>query len=282
MMNPLLKTLVTSALFSTTILQASAEERVMLKEPDPKIALRIETSTVVKGGEAESAGPGGTVREKIDITRERLMQRTMTPDAIGGEVSYRILKDSITTSLNGKVDTKTGPLEGKTATARLNGAGNWTFSLSGIATGDAVQELSMLEGIENRRWLPGREVAVGESWNFSPNFIRRSLQRDFPHPQVSGLMKLRKVEKKSDGTRQAIIDCFIRAGSSKVLDDGEVIDAETGLVGSLTVNLDRPGLMRIYLSGKLNTGASKDGETARAVMPLNMSAKFDPMPSVSN
>ena len=262
-------------------LPLSAVESVLLKDPDTKLALKIETSTVAKGGRAETTGAAGQTSQSIDITRERLIHRTMHPDAIGGEVSYRIIRDAITTAIDGKPDSKTGGLQGKTAKALRNGAGNWTFSLTGSAAyGEAANDLEMLGAFENRKWLPGRKVAIGESWNFNPNFIRRILQRDVPNPQVIGIMKLRKVDKAPDGTRQAIIDCYIRGGGKKALTGGAVADAETGLAGSLTVNLDQPGRMRFYLSGRLNTGTTKGGESARAILPLNMSVKINPLAAV--
>lgn len=269
--------LCTSLLFAAS-LSLSAEESVMLKDPDPNLALKIESSTVAKGGRAETSGAAGQTSQAIDITRTRLIQRTMRPDAIGGEVAYRILRDEVTTAVNGKPSVKTGELEGKTAVARRNGAGNYTFSLpDSVAYGDAASDLEMLGAFENRKWLPGRKVAIGESWNFNPSFIRRALQKDVPNPEVIGIMKLRSIEKAVGGTRQAVIDCYIRGGGTKTLADGAVADAETGLAGNLTVNLDQPGRMRFYLSGKLDTGTSKSGESARALLPLNMTVKLSPL-----
>ncbi|MEP4078128.1 hypothetical protein [Haloferula sp.] len=269
---------VCSSLLGTASLPLAAAELVLLKDPDPQMALKIESSTEAKGGRSETKDATGQARQSIDITRTRLIHRTMHPDAIGGEVSYRIFRDGITTTLNGKPSIKSGGLEGRTAKARKNGAGNWTFSIPGAsAFGEAAGDLEMLGGFENRKWLPGRKVAIGESWNFAPNFIRRALQRDVPNPQVIGIMKLRKVEKAADGTRQAVIDCYIRGGGSNTLVDGAVAEAETGLAGTLTVNLDQPGLMKLYLSGRLNTGTSNARGSARAVMPLNMSVKISPL-----
>jgi hypothetical protein len=266
------------SIISTANMSLFAAESVLLKEPDPRIALKIESSTVAKGGRAETTGATGRTTQSIDITRERLIQRTMQPDAIGGEVSYRILRDAITTAVNGSQAAKTGGLEGKTAKARKNGAGNWAFSLpDGSAYGEAADDLEMLGAFENRKWLPGRKVAIGESWNFNPTFIRRALQRDVPNPQIIGIMTLRKIDKAPDGTKQAIIDCYIRGGGDKTMTDGAVADAEAGLGGTLSVNLDQPGRMRFYLSGTLNTGASKGSDSARALMPLNMSVKLDPL-----
>ncbi|MFC7339177.1 hypothetical protein ACFQY0_18430 [Haloferula chungangensis] len=260
-------------------LPALASESVLLKEPDPKLGLEISSSTAAEGGVAETSSSAGHTTQSISITRERLIRRTMRPDGIGGVVSYHILRDAIHTSINGTSTSKTGDLEGKTATAGKNGAGNWSFSLPEASVyGEAAKDLEMLGAFENRKWLPGRKVAIGETWNFNPTFIRRALQRDVPNPQVIGIMKLRKVDKAPDGSDQAIIDCFIRGGGEKTMSDGSVADAETGLAGTLTVNLDQPGRMRLYLSGRLNTGTVKGGETARAIVPLNMSVKINPLP----
>lgn len=258
----------------------TAADPVLLEDPDPTLGLRIVTSTVAKGGEAKTTGAGIPVTQKIDITRKRHIERTMLNDALGGVVSYRILQDSITTAINGKPERKTGSLEAKTPKARKNGAGNWTFSLEGTALGDAAEDLEMLGAFENRKWLPGRKIAIGESWNFNPTFIRRSLQRDIENPQVSGVMKLREVGTAPDGTRQAVIDCFIHGGGSNPLAGGGTVTAETGLVGNLTVNLDQPGRMRLYLNGKLATGVTKPGDSAVVKMPLNLTVKINPIPKL--
>ncbi|MEM1084445.1 MAG: hypothetical protein AAGI48_09990 [Verrucomicrobiota bacterium] len=265
---------------SLTIGVLSAVEPVLLKNPAPELPLRIQTSTIAKGGRASSTVPTGTTSQTIDITRKRHIERTMRNDALGGEVTYRILQDVITTAVNGKTENKTGPLEAKSPKARKNGAGNWTFSLEGTALGEAADDLEMLGAFENRKWLPERKVAIGESWNFEPSFIRRSLQRDIPNPQVTGVMKLREIGTAPDGTRQAIIDCFIRGGGRSETPTGATVTAETGLVGNLTVNLDQPGRMRFYLNGKLATGVAKPGDSAKVMMPLNLSVTINPIPKL--
>lgn len=275
MKHSLLRALLATALFSGPL---AAAESVLLADPDVKLGLKIEASTVSKNGRTVTTGAGGSNTRSVDITRTRQLQRTMAPDATGGEVTYRILKDHITTVVDGKKENTTAPLDGKVATGLRNGAGNWTFTLAdGTATGEAVEQLEILAGFENRRWLPNRKVEVGESWNFAPNFIRASLKRDIPNPQVMGTMKLRQIGKAPDGTRQAIIDCFIRGGGQKELPQGGGAQADGGLTGNLTVNLDQPGRMRFHLVGKLATGAEDGSGTARAMMPLTLTLKTDPL-----
>ncbi|WP_226895705.1 hypothetical protein [Luteolibacter marinus] len=274
MMRPLL-----SALLGTVVVSAlNAAESVMLAEPDVKLGLKIEATTSAKGGKAISSGAAGTTEQTVDVSRHRVIQRTMHPDAIGGEVTYRFLQDRIITVVDGKTESSSGALDGKVAKGLRNGAGNWTFTLAdGTATGDEVGQLELAGGFENRHWLPGKKVEVGESWNFSPNFIRSSLKLDLPAPEVSGVMTLREIGKAPDGGRQAIIDLFIRGGGKEFLPDGGVKKADGGLTGNLTVNLDRPGQMRMHLTGKLATGSREGGESAGALLPLTMSVKIDPM-----
>jgi len=255
-----------------------AGESVMLANPDEKLALKIEASTGTKGGTVTRSGAAGSVSQTVDITRTRLVERTMKPDATGGEVTCRILKDRIVTAVDGKSESTAGPLDGKVATGLRNGAGNWTFTLADqTASGDVVQQLEELAGFENRKWLPGRMVAVGETWNFTPWFIHHSLQRDIPNPQVVGMMKLREIGKAPDGSRQATIDCFIRGGGETKGPDGGGAKAEGGLKGVLIVNLDQPSRMRMDLTGNLETGSEVKAGTTSASLPLTMSVTIEPL-----
>lgn len=258
---------------------AHAGESVMLANPDEKLALRIEASTGTKGGVVTSSGTAGSVRQTIDITRSRVVERTMKPGADAhGEVTCRFLQDRIVTAVDGKPATAAGPLDGKVATGLPDSTGNWTFTLTDqTASGDVVQQLEELAGFENRKWLPGRKVEIGETWNFTPWFILSSLQRDIPNPQVVGMMKLSELGKAPDGSRQAIIDCVIRGGGEADTPDGSGAKAEGSLKGVLIVNLDQPGRMRMDLAGKLETGSEKKSGTTSASLPLTMSVKIEPL-----
>lgn len=255
-----------------------AQESVMLANPDEKLALKIEATTGTKGGSVTRSGATASVSQTVDITRTRIVERTLKPNTTGGEVTCRFLQDRIMTAVDGKSDTNPGPLNGKVATGLRDSAGKWTFTLAEkTATGAAVQQLEELAGFENRKWLPGRKVAVGETWNFTPWFIRSSLQRDIANPQVVGIMKLRELGKAADGSRQATIDCVINGGGETEAPDGSIAKAEGDLKGVLIVNLDQPARMRMDLVGKLETGSEKKTGTTSASLPLNLSVKIEPL-----
>ncbi len=146
-----------------------AEESVMLANPDEKLALKIEATTGTKGGTVTRSGATASLTQKVDITRTRIVERTLKPGAAGGEVTCRFLQDRIVTAVDGKSETSAGPLDRKVATALRDSDGRWTFTLGDKpATGNVAQQLEELAGFENRKWLPGRKVAAGETWNFTP------------------------------------------------------------------------------------------------------------------
>lgn len=257
---------------------ASAEDFYLLKEAPETMALRIDTTTISRGGVVKSSAPGVATQKAVGVTRHRLIQRRFLEDALGGKVFYKILLDEVATNLGGTVERVTAPLSGKTAVGMKNAAGNRTFVLEdGVAMGEAVQDLKAIGTLENRRWLPGRKVKVGETWEFVPAFIRGTLRRDLPTAVVVGMMTLRSVETTSAGIRQAVIDCSIRGGGEEARPGQKVIAAEVLLSGNLVVNLDQPGNMTIRLTGNVITGARVGAAKSKVKMPLTMTLKISPL-----
>jgi len=258
---------------------AQAIESYVLKEPPPELGLQVETLTVVKGGITESSVGGATKTMRTDVVRRRLWQRTFLKDALGGKVHYRMLRDEVGSRLDGKENLKDGPLAGQVTLGRKNGAGNWAFMLeNGTAVGDQVEELKAMEAIENRRWLPNRMVEIGETWEFVPQFIRGALRRDVPDSVAVGLMELVGVEKKPDGTREALIKVVVRAGGETVKGVGNVVGAEGVLAGNLVMNLDRPGYMVLRLNGTVVTAAKVGAADSVAKLPVTMRFESKPYP----
>jgi len=255
-----------------------AEERYLLKGPAADLGLSLRGTTVSKGGVAETHDAAGDHASRVELTRERIWQRLYLADGPRGKVSYRIIKDRISTGLDGAGESHDGPLSGHVAVGEKNGAGNWVFEL-GDDVPDAEQrrELELLGLFENRRWLPGEEVALGESWKFTPGFLRGTLRRDLPHAEMIGLMTLRKVETNARGERQAVIDCVIRGGGEEHDAAGGEHDAEALLSGNLTVNLERSGEMSFHLTGALVTGAREGGVVSRVRMPVTMKLEMSPL-----
>ncbi|MBK1826133.1 hypothetical protein [Haloferula rosea] len=256
-----------------------AAESYVLKEPDPEVGLAVETLIVVKGGVTESSVGGATKTMRTDVVRRRAWQRTFHKDALGGKVSYRMVRDEVGSKLDGQENLRPGPLAGKVAIGRKNGAGNWAFMLeTGTAVGDQVDELKKMEEIENRRWLPNRMVEIGETWEFVPQFIRGSLRKDIPDSVAVGLMELMSVEKKADGSREALIKVVVRAGGESVKGVGNVVGAEGALAGNLVVNLDKPGTMTLRLNGTVVTAAKVGSADSVAKLPVTMRFEAKPMP----
>lgn len=258
---------------------AFAAESYVLKEAGPEVGLQVETLSVVRGGVTESNAGGATKTLITNLVRRRQWQRTYLADALGGKVRYRILRDVVGTRLGGKEELSRGPLAGKVAVGRKNGAGNWAFSLeTGSAVGDQIDELSAMDLIENRRWLPNRMVEVGETWEFVPHFIRGSLRRDVPDSVAVGIMELLSVTKKADGTREALIKVVVRAGGESVKGIGNIVGAEGNLSGTLVTNLDRPGTMLLKLTGILLTAAKVGTADSVAKLPVTLRFESKPFP----
>lgn len=262
---------------ATGAMPLAAGEGVLLKDPDEKIGVRIQSVNQSSGGQVRTDGVEGA-SATVSMTRTRQFERRFLPDALGGKLHYRILRDSIVSQLDGETTPTRGPLDGKLVVGTRNGAGNWVFDIEGApAVGEQVAELDLLGAFENKRWLPGRVVKVGDSWDFTPRFIRHSLRRDLPGSEAVGVMKLREVGKAADGSRQAVIDCVIRGGGQQAAGD-KVRQADANLSGVMTVNLDRPGELSIRLRGTLVSGARVGSAGSTARMPLTMNLSMTPLP----
>jgi hypothetical protein len=269
-------------LFLTALLVSSAfaAETYLLKEPDEALGLSVETLSVAKNSTTTTRTEGGvSTRHKADVVRWRQWNRTFRDDALGGKVHYRMLRDEVTTRLDGDERTQAGPLHGRIAMGQRNGAGNWVFTLAeGAAVGDQVTELESIQAIENRRWLPNRKVAIGETWEFTPQFIRNTLRRDVRNAVAVGLMELVAVDKMPDGGRQARIKVVVRAGGEEVKSSREVVGAEGMLSGEMTVELDRPGAMVLRLAGTVVSEAKVGTTGAVARIPVTLRFESKPLP----
>ncbi len=257
-----------------------AAETYLLKEPDEKLSLKVETLSVAKGAVTTTRTSGATrTHHQADVVRWREWKRTFRPDALGGKVHYHMLRDEVATRLDGEDDVKAGPLHGKVTVGQRNGAGNWTFTLlEGSAVGAQVDELEAMEAIENRRWLPNRKVAIGETWEFTPQFVRDTLRRDVKQAVAVGVMELVAVDEKPGGGRQARIKVVIRAGGEEVKSSREVVGAEGLLAGEMTVELDRPGAMVLRLNGTMISEAKVGASDAVARIPVTLRFESEPLP----
>lgn len=250
----------------------------MLKDFPVELPLRIESVSVSKGGAVETSGGEGAGTASISVTRRRLIERRHGDNALGGRLSYAVKEDRMISSVNGAEQSEPGPLDGLTLLGDKDSLGRWVFSpRSGSLVGSASSELDLLAAFENHRWLPGKEVEIGESWRFTPGFIRASLRRDVASAQVAGVMVLRAVEKRSDGTRQAVIDCSIRGGGREESEPGKEVSADGVLVGVMTVNLDKPGLVTWHLAGTLRSAVSKGAREGRAKVPVEITLNIRPL-----
>ncbi len=255
--------------------RAVAAESIVLADPDPALALHIEATTISRSGEVAVRGAEESSIRGIGLTRERVLDRSMKPGAAGGIVTYQIVGDRLTRQEAGKPAVTRQPLDGTSATGRRDPSGRWRFSPAGKRVPGDVEELEFLTAFENRRWFPGRAVAIGETWEFPAEFIRRSLQRDIPQPEVAGLMKPREIGKNPAGHRQAVIDCVIRGGGNAPLPGGEA-GAEGQLSGTLIVDLEQPGTMRLQLTGHLTTTARRGADSTRIALPLTLMVRIEP------
>ncbi|WP_353415644.1 hypothetical protein [Haloferula helveola] len=255
-----------------------AEDTYPLQEPPVETPLAVETISVAKGVTTTRTVDGKVMRHTADVVRWREWDRTFTDDALGGIVRYRMKRDEIATKVNGEESKTDGPLAGKIALGRKTGAGNRTFSLSErTAVGDQVDELVAMASIENRNWLPNRHVKIGETWEFTPQFVRAALRRDVPNSVAVGLAELVDVKKLPDGSREALVKLVIRGGGEAAKGPNNVVGAEGLISGNLTVNLERPGELVLRLNGTLVSEAQVGDADSIARVPITLRFESKPL-----
>lgn len=239
-------------------------------------SVRLVTFSETKGGTIQRSYLGKTTNGSIEITRERdLVWTFRAPAADGtrrGMVRVAKLTTTTRTVLGGKEDkvTDQSPLVGKMFAMSKPPSGEWSFELDGSLPLTRVRsEIDELKVYLKRDWFPAREIKVGDSWEFDPVWIRRTIEKDVSRAQTIGTMKLRQV-RNSQTRRLAVIDVSIRSTGSDFRPDGVEADETLDLRGEVIVNLETMLDELMELKGTLTTTSIKGAETTKVNLPVRL------------
>ena len=166
--------------------------------------------------------------------------------------------------------TDSSPLTGKMFAMSKSPTGDWKFELDGSIPLTRVQhEIEELTVYLKRDWYPGREVNVGDSWEFDPAWVKMIIEKDLSKAQTIGTMRLRQIRHAE--TRQiAVIDISIRSTGADFHSDGSESGASIELTGQVTVNLDTMLDESLELKGTVISSSSKAGESTKAKLPVRL------------
>jgi hypothetical protein len=253
----------TEVVFGPVVAGPGKSVRLVSRSTTEKGTIRIEKSGRVSNG-------------SIAYSRERDLTWTFRdPGADGtlrGMVTVAGISTSSTTTLGGKPERieDVSPLNGKMFAMSKPPGGDWKFELDGSVPLRRVEnEIGELTLYLKRKWYPQRRVALGESWEFDPAWIRMLIERDLKQAQTIGTMKLRQIRHTAAGD-SAIIDVSIRSTGGNFQADGSEATAQIELSGQAVVNLKTMLDESLKLSGILVTRTGKAGETKTVTLPVNL------------
>lgn len=242
----------------------------------PGESVRLVTHSETSGGTIERTLAGKTSKGTIAITRDRELVWTFRAPAADGTRRGMVRVPKITTSsvvkIAGKEEKSTdnSPLTGKMFAMSKSPTGDWKFELDGSVPLTRVQhEIEELTVYLKRDWYPGREVNLGDSWEFDPAWVKMIIEKDLSKAQTIGTMRLRQIRHAE--TRQiAVIDISIRSTGADFNPDGSESGASVELTGQVTVNLDTMLDESLELKGSITSSSSKAGESTKAKLPVSL------------
>ncbi|MGL4401139.1 MAG: hypothetical protein ACRCXD_14810, partial [Luteolibacter sp.] len=183
MRNVYIPTLVSMVLALAPI--ASANITIGPIRGQPGESVRLVTFSETKGGTIQRSYLGKTTNGSMEILRERELVWTFRAPAEDGTrrgmVRVPKLSTTTTTVLDGKKDVKAdlSPLVGKMFAMSKSPSGEWSFELDGsLPLARVRSEIDELTVYLKRDWFPAREIKVGDSWEFDPAWIRRTIEKD--------------------------------------------------------------------------------------------------------
>ncbi len=246
----------------------------------PGESIRLVTHSETPGGTLQRTVAGKPQNGTLSITRDReLIWTFREPMADGtrrGMVKVPKITTRTVTKVNGKEDVATdnSPLTGKMFSMSKPPTGDWKFELDGSVPLTRIQhEIDELTVYLKRDWYPpGREVKVGDSWEFDPAWVKMIIGKDFKNAQTIGTMRVRQV-RHAEKRHIAILDVTIASAGAEFRPDGSTTEASVNLKGQVTVNLDTMLDEELLLDGTVTTTSSGNGETSKLNLPLRLTAR---------
>lgn len=242
----------------------------------PGESIRLVTHSETPGGSIQRTIAGKASSGTINIVRDRELIWTFRQAAPDGTLRGMVRVPNIRTSsrivIDGKEESGTdeSPLTGKMFAMSKAPQGDWKFELDGSLPLTRIQsEIDELKVYLKRDWYPGREVNVGDSWEFDPAWVKMVIEKDLSKAQTIGTMRLRQV-RRAERRQIAVIDVTIRSTGAEYRPDGSESAASIELVGQVTVNLETMLDELLELKGTVTSGSSKPGETTRVKLPVSL------------
>ena len=197
--------------------------------------------------------------------RQQLERRLRLKNGVK-ELRYRVLQDRVVSDVDlaGKKDRKSidSPLVGETVTGMKDADGTWRLFLDQAAGAEQAVLMDELESYEKRRWFIEDPVNIGDSWDFSPSFIKHIMERDLKGTKVEAKMTLKEV-KLVDTVPVAVLSFYIKSVGMN-----HDSDASISLNGEVEIDLRNMFDYKLSMEGQMTTSSSHNGVTTLVKSPI--------------
>lgn len=197
--------------------------------------------------------------------RQQLERRLRLKNGVK-ELRYRVLQDRVVSDVDlaGKKDRKSidSPLVGETVTGMQDADGTWRLFLDQAAGAEQAVLMDELESYEKRRWFIEDPVNIGDSWDFSPSFIKHIMERDLKGTKVEAKMTLKEV-KLVDTVPVAVLSFYIKSVGMN-----HDSDASISLTGEVEIDLRNMFDYKLSMEGQMTTSSSHNGVTTLVKSPI--------------
>lgn len=265
------------ALLAGTAIRANAAEYSFGPvHGKPGERIRMISKITAEEGTIQRTQSGQLSRGKVTLQRDaELVWTFREADADGtrrGMVRIPSLASTVTTTIDGKTDRadNPSPLVGKMLELSKPPQGDWKFELDGSVPRMRVEdELENFSYYLKRKWYPDYKVALGDSWEFDPVWIKHLMNKDLKDAKTVGTMLLRQVRSAPAG-KTALIDVTIRSSGGDFKADGTETASSVVLNGSLVVNLETMLEESLELKGTVTNTVSTATESNTTTLPITM------------
>lgn len=245
----------------------------------PGQSIRLVTHSETRDGTIQQSLEGKAGTSQIEIHRDRELVWTFRdplPDGtIRGMVRVKRIATTTKTTINSTVqdNTETSPLTGKMFSMSKTPTGPWNFRLDGSVPHARMRiEIESLETYLKRKWFPERQVELGDTWEFSPDWIKSIIRADLKQAQTVGTMRLRQIRRTQSG-EYAVVDVSIRSTGGEFSADGTESTGAVKLDGEIIVNLRTMLDESLELKGSIISTTGTATQATKVTLPITLTAK---------
>ena len=242
----------------------------------PGKSVRLVSHSETPGGTIERTVNDQTSSGTISITRDRDLVWTFRAPMADGTKRGMVKVCALTTTtkivIGGKVEqsTEDSKLTGKLFAMSKAPNSDWKFELDGsVPYTSSANEIEELKVYLKREWFPEHEVALSDSWEFDPAWVKMIIERDLEKAQTIGTMSLRQI-RHTEKLEIAMMDVSIHSTGGDFQSDGSQTTAAIELTGQVGVNLGTMLDEMLDIKGTVTTSASKPGESTRIKLPVHL------------